>query len=282
MITRIQPDTIVGKGGETFLELYKKNPSVLEYLLISSPRACMYYDDVLEMLKRFPNLELSSKAYYCLKIKEQIHKSGSSCPVILLTVKKDIPFTPDKSQVIYVENVYEESLNNYLQQNMKIITSLIKEKEKTFVYVPETYNIIKGNYSYYYPNLTETIYPKAITTNFITKQFFNHCNNIIDVQAGLLRYKGLDKNGDYQFSYFIFDKLEDSDFQKYFEWYVLALKEESLPEQKACAVISRTIDNADYYFDSQSTQLILEIRERIEILKQKGINEMVFAFSLKF
>ena len=276
MITRIQPDTIVGKGGETFFELCKKNPSVLEYLLISSPRACMYYNDVLEILNRFANLELSDKAYHYLKIKEQIHKLGSSCPVIILTIKKDIPFIPDTSQVIYVENGYETLLNNYIQQNIKTISSLLKEKEKNFVYIPETFSIIKGNYSYYYPNPARGItQPTEISTNAITMQFFNYCTNAIDIQAGLIRYKGKDGNGDYQFSYFLFDKLEDTDFQKYFEWYVLALKDEHpvFPS----AYFPEKIDYTDYQFDTHSKQLISEIRERIEILKQKGINEMVLS-----
>jgi len=84
------------------------------------------------------------------------------------------------------------------------------------------------------------------------------------------------KNGDYLFSYFIFDKIEDTDFQKYFEWYILALRDK-FPPLAYPADISRNtdIDYADYQFDSHSVRLISEIKERMEILRQKGINEIV-------
>ena len=225
MITKIQPDTVIGKQGETFLELTKKD---------------------------------------------------SSCPVISLTVYKDIPFIPDESQVIYVENDYAVALNSYLQQNIKTLSSLFKKKEKSLVYIPETYSIIKNNYSYYFPNSSGTTHSAAVSTNAITKQFFSYCKNTVDIRPGLVRYKGKDENGDYLFSYFIFDNRKDTDFQKYFEWYVLALRDR-FPPLACLAEISRStnIDYADYQFDSHSVQIILEIKERMEILRQKGINEMV-------
>jgi len=276
MITKIHPDTVIGKQGETFLELVKKDSYLLEYILTNYPRICMYDDDVQKILNKFPEIKLSDYAYHCQRVKEQIHKSESSCPVVSLTVKTDIPFIPDESQVIYVENGYEVALNNYLKQNINTLSPLFKKKEKSLVYIPETYSIIENNYSYYSPNSSGSTHPAEVSTNAITKQFFSYCRNTVDIQPGLVRYKGKDENGDYLFSYFIFDNLEDTDFQKYFEWYVLALRDKFPP--LACpAEISRStnIDYADYQFDSHSVQLISEIKERMEILRQKGIKEMV-------
>lgn len=279
---RAYPSTIIGKNGETLFELVKKSPPFLDFFLREIHGSYIYQEDIIEIQSIVPSIKLSEKAYKCQEIKEQIYKSGSLCLIKSLKISKKLPFVPDESQVIYVENLYEPPLNNFIEKNIDSLSFCLKEKDKTFIYIPQVVGNIRNNFSYYYPNQYDKVLNVDVTSSSISRQIFAYCVDYVKIQTGLIRYKGI-VDDYYIFSYYVFDKLDDVDFLKYFEWYSLIL-EKSYPvsaspvpssSERRRSKKSDPKNTADYEFDSHTEQLIDEIKERVEALKQKGINEMV-------
>ena len=49
---------------------------------------------------------------------------------------KDLPFEPEKNQVIYVENVFDEVMNNYIKENYALLINTFNGRGLDFVYFP--------------------------------------------------------------------------------------------------------------------------------------------------
>jgi len=195
-----------------------------------------------------------------------------------LKIKKTVPFYPDESQVIYVEGEYEFAINRFIQENFKEISKRFKEKGKTFVYVPESVKDLRKHQSYYNPGQEDTA---DITTAAISNTLFAHCTESIDIQAGLLNYEGTDDDC-YVFNYFRFEDVEYNlwgQFSSYIESVNLYRNQfqnfdKTAAEQVSDYFLTSSELLADDNFNWEAKQLISDIRERIEQLKQKGINEM--------
>lgn len=49
----------------------------------------------------------------------------------------NLPFTPEKTEVFYLENRYDEKANAFIKQNKEYIRELFASKGYTFVYLPD-------------------------------------------------------------------------------------------------------------------------------------------------
>ena len=279
---RISLDSVITKNGETVFSLTKKSPNNLEYIIKKLNTSSIYMEDIVKIKESIPDINLSEEALHLQSIKEQIHRAGSFCQIKQLRVRVDIPFTPDSSQVIYVEGGFEPKLNISIFSQFDTIASLFTEVGKNFIYLPVTSSKIKESFHYYCPSYEGTV-KIDMTSYSLSEQIFSYCIDDIEMQAGLIRYKGVEGNY-YLFSYYIFDKPNDDDVLKYFEWYVSALEDSysysvedsySVHASPYHSYIDNPDDNADYDFDSESKEIIEEIRDRINKLKQKGVNELI-------
>lgn len=204
------------------------------------------------------------------------NKVGNNIIIKYLKIKKELPYTPDVSQIIYIEGEYKEALNKYIKNNIDTISSFFKEKNKEFIYIPHIVDYIKSNSRYYNPYQKEDKHSNSITSNLISNQIFSYCIDEVSIQSGLIRYKGITDNY-YIFSYNTFDdNIDETNLLKNIQKYASLLKSDyqNYPSPYH-PYIENPEDNADYDFDSESKKLIDEIKERVEILKQKGINEMI-------
>lgn len=72
---------------------------------------------------------------------------------------KDLPFEPAKDQVIYIENTFDEGINNYIKENYALLIKSFSRWELDFVYFPCYFkNLdIKSKVEYYAPYLSSEI-----------------------------------------------------------------------------------------------------------------------------
>lgn len=198
--------------------------------------------------------------------------------IIQIKIKKDIPFIPDKQQVIYFEDFFNKELNNYISNKYDKICSLFREEGYSFIYLPKViYSLSIEKARYINPSINEET---TTFNNLASKDIIDEIITFIDtpfaLKGGLLRYKKEEDNY-YIFSYYQFSNLDESEIWEQIRAYLSTIGENNVlysasPDHP---YIENPDDNADYDFDSESKKLINEIKERVEILKQKGINEMI-------
>lgn len=76
---------------------------------------------------------------------------------------KNLPFEPERRQVIYVENRYDERINSIIRGRYNWLKWTFKRANLDFVYLPMFFNDeeIKEKVLYYAPYLTEEIMDKV-------------------------------------------------------------------------------------------------------------------------
>lgn len=218
--------------------------------------------------------------YWKIKPSKPINKEYLKPPLII-KVKKEIPFLPDKQQVIYFEDSFNKELNDYISGSYTNIYSVFREKGYNFIYLPkliESLGIEEARYIN--PALN-----KKVTTldNLASKNITDKIITVIDtppvLTGGLLRYKG-DEDDYYIFSYYQFSNLDEVEIWEQIRAYLSVVGADYAlcspsPPHIFPPYVEDPDDNADYEFDSESMKLIEEIKERVAALKQKGINEIV-------
>lgn len=200
----------------------------------------------------------------------------SNSTIIELRISKELPFIPDKEQVVYIESEYSHRLNRLLQVNFSSISSYLRKKSKEFIYIPHVVEDIEANGIYYNPCGRSKGLKANITTSDISNQILSYCIDNIKIKSGLIRYKEL-TDGYYIFSYYVFEEnLDEIGLLKSINNYTsLLTPNDYCHASPYYPYIENPDDNADYDFDAESKRLIGEIKERVEALKQKGVNELV-------
>ncbi|KAA6301780.1 MAG: hypothetical protein EZS26_002089 [Candidatus Ordinivivax streblomastigis] len=204
---------------------------------------------------------------------------------ITIKFKKDLPFTPDVKQVIYVESSYNEDLNRYIVKKHKDIDELFNENGFDFVYIPTIINELNTEKArYLFPQIdANTIVSNQITSQGIIDNLFTYTEDVIRLKGGLLHYQGTGDNFSF-FTYYQFTNYKKSELWQQLRAYRSTLWADRR-EKLYCLSSSSDIpteDTADDDFEYRAKNLIQEIEERIKALKQMGINELILKSMLSF
>ncbi|MBR5169878.1 MAG: hypothetical protein IKW85_04860 [Muribaculaceae bacterium] len=211
----------------------------------------------------------------------------------------NLPFTPIRGQVIYVDSDNNKRINAFIVSNYDWLRSMFREKGLDFCYLP-----LLGEelISYHAPYLSDKQRQDLL-------QSVPSIASLIEVQSPSLLY-ALDDEGDGELRLLpinarwynkldkVFTTLADSIRKNLASHYTTqqpedvvseptirySLSEESPDIKQSKGVtkgpnvrfsIGRRDDYADYRFDAESETLIREIKERIEALRDKGVNSMI-------
>ena len=101
---------------------------------------------------------------------------------------KNIPFTPEPNQVIYVENIFDEKANNFIRGNYAELQLQFKTAGLEFVYLPLYYNMaeVKEKVQYYAPYLVSQITaPETLHSSYLL-DFMLRPENRIKIPPSLL------------------------------------------------------------------------------------------------
>lgn len=92
---------------------------------------------------------------------------------------KNLPFEPEKSQVIYVENQFDERINTIIKEKYDWLKWTFKRANLDFVYIPMFFNDeeIKEKVFYYAPYLTEEIMEKVELHSSHLLRYMSHLEN---------------------------------------------------------------------------------------------------------
>ena len=89
---------------------------------------------------------------------------------------KNLPFEPERRQVIYVENQYDERINAFIKDNYDQLRWTFKRSNLDFIYFPMFFNDeeIKEKVLYYAPYLTTEIIEKAELRSSYLLSYMSH------------------------------------------------------------------------------------------------------------
>ena len=103
-------------------------------------------------------------------------------------VFNDMLFTPDKKQVIYVENIYDEKVNLFIRNNYDALVAGFKKYGLEFVYLPLYFkaNDVEAKVRYYAPYLVSQINePDSLRSSYLLN-YLMHPENRSDFSPSLL------------------------------------------------------------------------------------------------
>lgn len=101
---------------------------------------------------------------------------------------KNLPFEPEKRQVVYVENQYDERINAVIKRDYEQIKWTFKQANLDFVYLPMFFNDeeTKEKILYYAPYLTSDIMEKTELRSSHLLKYMSHMENQEMISPSLL------------------------------------------------------------------------------------------------
>lgn len=214
---------------------------------------------------------------------------------------KELPFIQDSRQVIYTEGTYCEAVNNFIVRNHSWVKHLFEDKNYEFCYLPNLKKELMepGIVNYFSPYHRSLCNAPDLGNDFIL-DFMLHPENKTKIKPMLLfhshgtevEYPG----AAFQYQSYILDLPKDLHAMKprqqsrllksLFHNAADAISchiSNSAPRIRFCKVdmVNDAPYDADMEFDRDSWQLIIEIRERIAKLHQKGISYEILRRTIK-
>lgn len=148
---------------------------------------------------------------------------------------KGLPFEPEKRQVIYVENQYDERINAIIKDNYQQIKWIFERASLDFVYLPMFFDDerTKEKVLYYAPYLTSEIIEKAELRSSYLLGYMSHQENREKITPSLL-YSPQKDNKDWIFQGQTFD-IDGDEGSQIIQWFedTAAEIEEELSEEKS-------------------------------------------------
>ena len=101
---------------------------------------------------------------------------------------KNLPFEPERRQVIYVENQYDEYINSVIRSKYDWLKYQFKRANFDFVYLPMFFNDeeIKEKVLYYAPYLTSEIMEKVELRSSYLLGYMSHMENKVKIMPSFL------------------------------------------------------------------------------------------------
>ena len=149
---------------------------------------------------------------------------------------KNLPFKPEKRQVIYVENQYDERINAIIKEKYDWLKYQFKRANLDFVYLPMFFNDeeIKEKVLYYAPYLTSEIMEKVELRSSYLLGYMSHIENKVKIMPSFL-YAPQKEEDEWVFQGQTIDLSEKDDLaiNKWFEDSIYDIEEE-LPIVHRC------------------------------------------------
>ena len=119
---------------------------------------------------------------------ETIERRKKALAQMYSTALKNIPFSPEPKQVIYVENIYDENINCFIKENYEELTEGFKKKKMEFIYLPFFFNDaeLQKKIQYYAPYL-DLSKSSSLSSSYIL-DFMLRPENRIHIAPSLLFY----------------------------------------------------------------------------------------------
>lgn len=192
----------------------------------------------------------------------------------------NLPFEPT-SDVIYIENEYNEQLNQIIKRNLNFIQKCFDKNEFTqprFLYLPNLIENIshdEQSIAYYAPYLTNRTY--SVNFNLTSDMLLHYMlvpENRKNITTCFARYCNW-KNGYALFECVSFSIDDEADEKEFLRALCKCFNHYPKVTSSVCyyKILNDHEQDADEKFDKESRRLIKEVEERIAKLRKMGISQ---------
>jgi hypothetical protein len=208
----------------------------------------------------------------------------------LLYSARKLPFLSDA--IIYIEEAYQEEINEFIKSNLDWIKSKAFETGSRFIYLQSiNYELNKEfqaeYFRYFYPNISD----EEISTLFLLESNFNvdFLQSVISKlnlpnfkSPALLRNRESVSYNSFEYSIYSFD---DRDLRVQFENYFINLQRAN-DNTNVLYQLRRAWEHpegptSDELFDEKANILADDIIQKINYLKSEGLNSLVAEIALR-
>lgn len=111
---------------------------------------------------------------------------------------KNLPFVPDHRQVIYIENLYDQTINEVIVKNIDMISRRFESRGFEFVYIPflGSDSNLEARVRYYAPYLTADIAYEQLPQSSLLLSCMARPENRQEISPSLIIYSHEDENGE--------------------------------------------------------------------------------------
>ncbi len=190
----------------------------------------------------------------------------------------------DRDQVIYIEDTYDAEVNSYIQEHYSEICGILSSAHCKFCYLPYiSQEVVKPDVvRYFTPYVAEMPQPT-----------FGSSDLLPFIDGEISGPSLLFSSQDYYEEYLLVLPLDSADDSLLFTFRSLAKQVKKEIEYEAghimCSITTTMADidldnpseNADRSFPYEVERLMQEVKDKIEQLRQHGVNEMVLNSLLK-
>ena len=152
---------------------------------------CSYIGDIIKSKKIKKILEENRKkseegAMFIHKLENDAKRRARAWEQKYSIAFKNIQFTPECDQVIYVENLFDETVNNFIRENYDEFVEEFRKNKLEFVYLPMYFNASeqKEKMQYYAPYLTPQTNEQTSSSYLL--DFMLHPENRVKISPSLL------------------------------------------------------------------------------------------------
>jgi hypothetical protein len=189
----------------------------------------------------------------------------------------ELPFQLDEKQIIYVENEYDEAVNEFILRNYDKICENFRYRGYEFCYLPKLVGEINTEYRAYYRPGHENGKKTSVKSSFLL-DFMAHPENREKIKPSLVyALKGIPLEEGETMAVCGLKFGDISLFRKDLDDILRLIINELEPVQVSWNLnrdeFRKNYKSADEEFDDESRQLMWEIREKIRRLQVKGISK---------
>lgn len=210
-----------------------------------------------------------------------------------LYLRTTLPFLPKNSEIIYIENEYDPYINQYIKDNLTELIDFFKYYGYHFCYLPAIFvdKPIEEIVRYRNPDASDIDIEKYknINSDLLLPYLVKPQRGVI--RPALIRFQGLSTSSfdneiidgieAYKFSYFEFESAGEFPMEQQFQWYYEHIHNDYVFYMKSLSKPDSDDDFADYNFSEEAKVLVQEIMERVCLLRQEGISQIVLDHILK-
>ncbi|MFI3287047.1 MAG: hypothetical protein R3Y61_01070 [Rikenellaceae bacterium] len=194
---------------------------------------------------------------------------------------------PVETQIIFIQGNRDEDIecNRFFKENLNEVKELFRVRGYDFFYLPEFENNITEFIRYNKPDVSpEEIANIASAAQNYDFDIINYAENkevMKSQSSAFIRYVSSDcsDNSDsgtyYSFSYFEIKPFAKPDYISYkdvINWYLRGV----IGGIVFYSLVKPKIeDTADYFFSDDTQKLISEVRDKLALLRQQGVSEML-------
>lgn len=206
-----------------------------------------------------------------------------------------LDFEPNEKEVFYIENEYDEACNFFIKKHKSLIERKFAEKGFAFYYIPDT-NLDRDSLAesirYRYPqgisdsnvdaivdNIANTKVKSDFLLNYMVKvmnrgvikpgfAWFNrYSSTITKVETAIYDYIAFDGSEALEHPEEVLDEI-CQEIGKNYSW------QRGL---YCTAVVDGNKFEADWEFDTETKKLLQEIKENVDKLRMKGVNDAIIS-----